>query len=155
MSSKMIKELRRFFKEATGENIRLWCESLSAIARYDSPECSEILAEEGFSEIEKQASEARKALVSVELENPSLGSETLGQRVAALVEEKQNEVFDTFQTAASSEEEEMKVMVLKSLNEADSVFDLIHNNIQTGAIPMLFAVFSRKNDGYGLGTLGA
>jgi regulator of PEP synthase PpsR (kinase-PPPase family) len=157
MSSAMIKDLRKLFKEASGENIHLWCESLSAIMRYDSPECTEILAEEGFSEIENQATVSRN-LLAAGVENPSVGPlvvQTLKQSVDELVLTKQYEVLDVLQFATSIISEEQKVEKLSKLNDAatPSIVAAIQQRYapQPGAIPMLFAVFARKNDGYGQG----
>jgi hypothetical protein len=151
MSSKMIKELRKFFKEVTSENVRLWCESLSAVMRYDSPECGEILGSEGLAEIEKQASDSRQTLAVVQVETPQILVKTLNQHTESLILDKQQNILNALQTAASTDNDIAKVKKLSSLNENDSIVLTIKNTVETGAIPMLFAVFSRKNDGYGLG----
>jgi hypothetical protein len=155
MSSAMIKDLRKLFKEATGENVHLWCESLSAIMRYDSPECGENLAAEGFAEIENQAEAARGSLVPVELEAPAVVVGTLKQSVDELVLAKQELALEALQTAASTTSEEQKIDTLSKVNDAanPSIITAIKQCYapQPGAIPMLFAVFSRKNDGYGQG----
>jgi hypothetical protein len=151
----MIKDLRRLFKDTTGENVHLWCESLSAIMRYDSPEYTEVIAEEGIAKIENQAESAKNILVA---ENPIVGqlvSKTLKQSVDELILTKQGQVLDEFQTAASTQIEEQKVETLSKLNDAasPSIVAAIQQSYapKLGAIPMLFGVFSRKNDGYGLG----
>jgi hypothetical protein len=155
MSSKMVKELRKLFKETTGENVHLWCESLSAIMRYDSPECSETLAEDGVLEIENQAEAARDALVPVELEAPAVVVGTLKQSVDELVLAKQELALEALQTTASMAEEEQKIDTLSKTNDTanPSIITAINQRYapQPAAIPMLFAVFSRKNDGYGQG----
>jgi hypothetical protein len=155
MSSVMIKDLRKLFKEATGENVHLWCESLSAIMRYDSPECGEAIATEGFAEIENQANVARGTLGTVELEAPAVVVRTLKQSIDELVLTKQEQVFDALETAASTKIEEQKVDTLSKVNNAanPSIVGAIKQCYapQPGAIPMLFAIFSRKNDGYGQG----
>jgi hypothetical protein len=151
MSSKMIKELRQFFKEATNENVLLWGEALSAVMRYDSPDCGETLAAEGIEQIENQTSEFKNTLGSVELASPTIVVGTVKQSVDELVLTKQEAVLEALQTAASTANEKMKILNLTEINKNDSLFDSIRNNVQPDAIPMLFAVFSRKNDGYGLG----
>jgi hypothetical protein len=125
--------------------------------RYDSPECTEILAEEGFSEIENQTTVSRNMLAAG-VENPSVGPlvvQTLKQSVDELVLTKQDEVLDALQFAAATTSEEQKVDTLSMLNDAatPSIVTAIQQCYapQPGAIPMLFAVFARKNDGYGLG----
>jgi hypothetical protein len=67
----------------------------------------------------------------------------------------ENEVLETLQNAASVASEEQKVKILSNLNENNSLIKAINNNVQSGAIPMIFAVFSRRNDGYGIGSMGA
>jgi hypothetical protein len=159
MSSVMIKDLRKLFKEATGENVHLWCESLSAVMRYDSPECSENLATEGFAEIEAQTNES-KNMLAIGFENPTvlvrtLVSKTLKQSVDELVLTKQEFALEALQTAASTDDEEQKVDAISRVNGVanPSIVNAVKQRYapQSGAIPMLFAVFSRKNDGYGLG----
>jgi hypothetical protein len=125
--------------------------------RYDSPEKVEILAEEGFSEIENQA-EASRNILAAEIENPTVGSlvsKTLKQSVDELVLTKQEQILDALKIAASTISEEQKVDVLSKTNDAanPSIVTAIQQCYapQPGAIPMLFGVFSRKNDGYGLG----
>jgi hypothetical protein len=155
MSSTMIKDLRKLFKEATGENVHLWCESLSAIMRYDSPECGENLAEEGVAEIEAQTNESKNKFAVVELEGPAVVVGTLKQSVDELVLAKQELALEALQTAASTQIEEQKVDMLSQTNNAanPSIIAAIKQCYapQPGAIPILFAVISRKNDGYGLG----
>jgi hypothetical protein len=161
MSSKMIKELRKFFKdtlnvEADHENpfngsIQLWCESLAAVLRYDSPDCGEVLAEEGMAQIEKQTEASKNSLANVDWENPTIVTGTVKQFVEELVLTKQEQVLNAMQTAAITSDAAAKVLNLAAINENDSLFDSIRNNVQPGAIPMIFAVFSRKNDGYGVG----
>jgi hypothetical protein len=159
MSSVMIKDLRKLFKEATGENVHLWCESLSAVMRYDSPECSENLATEGFVEIEAQTNES-KNMLAIGFENPTilvrtLVSKTLKQSVDELVLAEQEMAFEALQTAASTQVEEQKVATLSKTNDTanPSIITAIKQcyATQPGSVPMLFAVFSRKNDGYGQG----
>jgi hypothetical protein len=155
----MIKDLRKLFKEATGENVHLWCESLSAIMRYDSPECGEAIATEGFAEIEAQTNES-KNMLAIEFENPTvlvrtLVSKTLKQSVDELVLAEQELALEALQTAASTVDEEQKVDTISKLNSTanPSIVESIKQcySPQSAAIPMLFAVFSRKNDGYGQG----
>jgi hypothetical protein len=155
----MIKNLRKLFKEATGENVHLWCESLSAIMRYDSPECGEILATEGFAEIEAQTNES-KNMLAIGFENSTvlvrtLVSKTLKQSVDELVLAEQELALEALQTAASTADEEQKINTLFQTNDAanPSIITAIQQCYapQSDAIPMLFAVFSRKNDGYGQG----
>jgi hypothetical protein len=159
MSSATIKDLRKLFKEATGENVHLWCESLSAIMRYDSPECGENLATEGFVEIEAQTNES-KNMLAIGFEDPTLlvrtlVSTTLKQSVDELVLAEQELALEALQTAASTQIEEQKVDMLSQTNNAanPSIIAAIKQCYapQPGAIPILFAVISRKNDGYGLG----
>jgi hypothetical protein len=90
-------------------------------------------------------------LQDVELEKIDLGA-IVDARVAAV----QNEAFDELQTGASIDKEEEKVENVIVINTTidDSIVKTIQSRIQDGAIPMLFAVFSRKNDYYGLGTQG-
>jgi hypothetical protein len=68
---------------------------------------------------------------------------------------RENNALEALQAVASTSNEKQKVEVLSELNKNDSLIKAIHNDIQTGAIPILFAVFSRKNDYYGLGGMGA
>jgi hypothetical protein len=65
-----------------------------------------------------------------------------------------NNVLESLQTAASTASEEQKIEILSELNKSNSLIRSIHNSIQAEAIPMIFAVFSRKNDYYGLGGMG-
>jgi hypothetical protein len=161
MTSKMIKELLRFFRDTFNVevdhenqfngNIQLWGEALAAVLRYDSPDCAEILAEEGIAQIENQTEASKDVLSVVDLESPTIVARTVKQSVDELVLTKQTQVLNALQTTASTENEAAKVMNLATINKSDSLFDSIRNNVEPGAIPMIFAVFSRKNDGYGLG----
>jgi hypothetical protein len=155
MSSKMIKDLRKLFKETTGENVHLWCESLSAVMRYDSLECGEALAAEGFTEIENQTEIARDTLGTIELETSAMVVRTLKQSVDELVLAEQEQALEALQTATSTQIEEQKVNAISNVNDVSnpSIVGAIKQCYapQPSAIPMLFAVFARKNDGYGQG----
>jgi hypothetical protein len=147
----LVKELQKFFKEVTHENSKIWLSALDLVSRYDSPDLCETLGTDGLARIEEQADSSGATLDSVQLENPTIVAKTLAQHVEPLVAAKQEKVLEAMKTAASTADEEMKVACLASLNENDSVSLAIKNTTQPGAIPMFFAVFSRKNDGYGLG----
>jgi predicted ABC-class ATPase len=72
-----------------------------------------------------------------------------------LVLAEQELALEALQTAASTQIEEQKVATLSKTNDAanQSIITAIKQcySPQSAAIPMLFAVFSRKNDGYGQG----
>lgn len=151
MNNKIIKELHKFFRELKSEDAALWCDALNSVSRFDSPENSEAMAEDGYAQIENQTEISRNSLDSVELDTPTIVAGTIKQSVDELVLTKQSQVLDALQTAASTANEQTKVANLEDLNNAGSLFDSIRNTVQPGAISMIFAVFSRKNDGYGLG----
>jgi hypothetical protein len=154
MANNLLQILQQFFKEVSHENIRLWCEALDLIEIYNTTERSEIIGEKGIEQIENQATSARSAMADVELEEPTIMAGTVKQSVDELVLTKQDQAVDAMQTAAATISEKIKVMNLSTINENNSLFDSIRNNVQIGAIPMIFAVFSRKNDYYGLGSQG-
>jgi hypothetical protein len=158
MANNLLKDLQKIFKEVDHENIRLWCETLGAVEIYDTPEHCEILATECVEQIENQATTAKDTLGSVELANPTIVAGTVKQSVDELALTRREQVLDALQTVASTVAEEQKVDVLLKTNAAanPSIVEAIQQRYwpQTGAIPMIFAVFSRKNDYYGLGSQG-
>jgi hypothetical protein len=150
----MIKTLQKFFDEVTHENIRLWCDAVDAIDLYDTFEKCDAVGEEGYTRIETQTATARDSLHSIKIDEPAIVAGTVKQSVDELVLTRQTQVWDALQAAASTANEETKVANLTQINGTDSLFDAIRSNVQVDAIPMIFAVFSRKNDYYGLGSHG-
>lgn len=113
----------------------------------DSAELAMDVGEIGIHKIEAfEFSVETPALQVVEISAVDLHSSVTKKSLAT-----QNDALNALQTAASTEAEEQKVAILSDINKNDSLTKTIHDKIQISAVPMLFAVFSRKNDAYGLG----
>jgi hypothetical protein len=158
--SAMAKDLQKYFQEINNENIQLWCEILDFIEVYDSPEMCVEIGQESFQNIHNQASQARETLEITAIEISEM--ESAAQKLREIVEERianaQTEVLKSLENQASTIVEEGKVEQLATLNKESepSIFQTIQrkNKIKEQAIPMIFAVLSRRNDYYGLGTMG-
>jgi tetrahydromethanopterin S-methyltransferase subunit B len=99
-----------------------------------------------------------QTLTTVVIEGVSLGND-----IDAMVASRQNEAYIAMNEAASLLEVQSKINIINEINASvidaiePSLTSLIHDTNRNGidSIPMIFAVFSRKNDYYGLGNMGA
>ncbi|GHS94460.1 hypothetical protein AGMMS49949_08310 [Alphaproteobacteria bacterium] len=154
------RTLQKFFKEISYETVPLWCDVLDAVERTDSLENCETLGADGCLQITNQANTSQSVLVAVGVETPKMenAAEKLRQTVETQILEKQTQALDDLQTQAFIGLEEAKVGTFSKINQETelSLFSTLQkqNKIQKNSLPMLFAVLSRENDFYGLGTNG-
>ncbi|GHS94449.1 hypothetical protein AGMMS49949_08290 [Alphaproteobacteria bacterium] len=123
----------------------------------DSVEVALDLGEIGTQKLESQAEEYESACEPPALASLELASVSLRSTLEARLWKTQNQAYEALQMQASVDEDERKVEILSTLNhEAESsLSQTLHTKVQPNSIPMLFAVLSRKNDAYGLGSMGA
>jgi hypothetical protein len=152
----MITDLQKFFKNLTYENIRIWCEALDALEPYYTTEKVADIGEYGIKAIKEQIELSLNAITKTEIKNLFVKNavEELKANIENRIIETREQALDALKILGNTELIEGKVKQLSNINkETSSILSSI-NNKTDNAIPMIFAVFSRKNDYYGLGSQG-
>jgi predicted RNA-binding protein Jag len=148
----MIKQLQQFYKDLTYEQIPLFCETLVALETFDNTANCVAIGATGLAEIAAFADEKRGQVDAVEVEVPHLEIKTITETLQDRVFDYTNQMSDEIEHAASLQN---VYDGLQEVVEACTVANPgllwgLHGYVQD-SVPLLFAVFSRRNDYYGSG----
>jgi microsomal dipeptidase-like Zn-dependent dipeptidase len=151
----MIKNLQKFYKELTYEQLPLFCEALDALEAFDSIEKVREMGALATQEINGNINNYKTQVLSFSIKIPAPKTLSLIADIEERTKNTQLNLLSEMANAASIKQEFDKLTCLKEINVISN-FGLtwgIHDPARE-SIPMIFAVFSRKNDYYGLGSQG-
>lgn len=160
-SMNRLKALQNHYQNLTSEEVLKWITAVEAMDTYDSPQKKEKIGQQSKQNIRFHAASSKAAL-----ENGSLNfegtwphfAEQLRKAVDDRLTQDRDKVLEDFDKAASLENERKHILFLKTLNDqtTGSLTSMTSEgfSVLLTSFPFLFAILSRKNDYYGLGSMG-
>lgn len=152
--------LQNAFQNLTPDEVLAWITAVEANDTYDSPQDKTDVAMQAEDAIMHQAEESAQMLTQEPYWNttfPSFANQ-LREAVDAQIQNAQTAALQDLDFAADLQPAENHVSVLKTLNDqtTGSLTQMTSESfaISPESCPFLLAVISRKNDYYGLGSMG-